>query len=67
LGTDGLLHYTEAHHDIFHHNTNKTGSPEFCIELESKNDEDFSNPEGPKHFISLSALANFRGTRVRNQ
>ena len=32
LGTDGLLHYTETHHDIFHHNQNKTGSQEFCIE-----------------------------------
>ena len=32
LGTDGLLHYTETHHDIFHHNLNKTGSQEFCIE-----------------------------------
>ena len=32
MGTDGLLHYTETHHDIFHHNQNKTGSHEFCIE-----------------------------------
>ena len=52
LGTDGLLHYTEAHHDIFHHNTNKTGSPEFCIEAASKNADDFSDSEGQKPFCS---------------